>query len=174
MMLAFVFVFRCGEKRYNLEAMPKTSVIISFHENENLSHLLRTLHSIVKRTPPTLLEEIILINDNSHKGKQQVQQHCAQRLQQQFKTCFFVFAEDHEMILQNYINTVFRSTKIRLLFSHTALGLIKARLSGVRLAKGEVIVSMDSHMEVQERWSVAVYFIYFVNRVFENQVGTST
>ncbi|ELT88930.1 hypothetical protein CAPTEDRAFT_164644 [Capitella teleta] len=118
----------CRAKEYDLDTLPKASVVISFHENENLSHLLRTLHSIIRRTPEKLLEEIILINDNSHK-------------------------EDHEMILQNYITAVFTNkTNIRLMFTHDSLGLIRARLSGVRLAKGEVIVSMDSHMEVQEGW----------------------
>lgn len=63
-----------------------------------------------------------------------------------------LLTEDHEMILQNYVNTVFYSVNIRLLHSKTQLGLIRARLAGALLAKGEVIVSMDSHMEVQERW----------------------
>lgn len=60
--------------------------------------------------------------------------------------------EEHKTILQNYVNTVFYSVNIRLLQSNIQLGLIRARLAGALLAKGEVIVVMDSHMEVQERW----------------------
>jgi polypeptide N-acetylgalactosaminyltransferase len=60
------------------------------------------------------------------------------------------------MILQNYNTTIFNETSIRLLFSNDSLGLQRARLSGFKLARGEVIVPMDSHMEVQEGWSVVI------------------
>ena len=48
--------------------MPDVSVIITFHETENVSHLVRTVHSLVQRTPAALLREIILVGDNTHKG----------------------------------------------------------------------------------------------------------
>ena len=39
---------------------------IPFYFNlQALSMLLRTVHSILKRTPPELLSEIIMVNDNS-------------------------------------------------------------------------------------------------------------
>ncbi|ELT94461.1 hypothetical protein CAPTEDRAFT_25353, partial [Capitella teleta] len=104
-----------------VNTMPKTSIIITFIKNEELSHLLRTLHSIIQRTPVKLLEEIILINDNSHKGE-------TTSIQYSMKPAF-----------------VFCSPTI-------PLGMQRARLSGFKLARGEVIVPMDSHMEVQEGW----------------------
>ena len=48
--------------------MPKASVIIIFH-NEGWSTLFRTVHSVLDRSPPQLLHEIVLCDDYSHKGQ---------------------------------------------------------------------------------------------------------
>ena len=44
--------------------MPTLSVIIPFY-NEALVMLLRTVHSVLARTPPELLLDLILVNDHS-------------------------------------------------------------------------------------------------------------
>jgi polypeptide N-acetylgalactosaminyltransferase len=55
---------QCKALSYDVAALPTTSVIMTFH-NEARSTLLRTIRSVVDRTPPSLLADIVLIDDNS-------------------------------------------------------------------------------------------------------------
>lgn len=58
-----MLIFRCKNISYS-ENLPDASVIICFH-NEAWSALLRTVHSVLDRTPQKLLTEIILVDDFS-------------------------------------------------------------------------------------------------------------
>ena len=44
--------------------MPKASIIFCFH-NENLIVLVRSIYSVLMRTPPELLADVIVVDDAS-------------------------------------------------------------------------------------------------------------
>ncbi|XP_014239119.1 polypeptide N-acetylgalactosaminyltransferase 35A [Trichogramma pretiosum] len=112
-------------KRYDLDKLPNASVIICFY-NEHYATLLRSLHSIVERSPASLLHEIVLVNDYSDSSE----------LHEQVAK----FASEHFDGKIKYHKTEKRE------------GLIRARMFGARKATGGVLVFLDSHIEVNRQW----------------------
>lgn len=111
--------------KFDIDTMPKVSIIIIFH-NEALSSLLRTITSVINRTPPVLLTEIILADDASD------------RIELRSKL---------ELELSK-----FNTTHIKLIRQTKREGLVKARMEGARSARGEVLVFLDSHCECNIQW----------------------
>ena len=106
----------CQKYLYPSE-LPSVSIIIIFY-NEVFSVLKRTLHSIVNRTPPELLHEIILVNDKSSN-------------------------EELYDPLKYYIAKNFPKTTIRIKNLKERKGLIVTRLEGAEIATGEVLVFFE-------------------------------
>lgn len=112
----------CKAQTYH-QNLPNTSVVIIFH-NEAFSALARTAHSVLDRTPPELLEEIVLVDDAS------TFVHLKQPLDEYFA----------------------QFPKVKIIRAPERGGLIKARILGFQHSKGAVVTFLDSHCEVTDGW----------------------
>lgn len=113
---------RKKHKKY-LTSLPTTSVIICFH-NEALSVLLRTVHSVLNRSPPHLLADIVLVDDLSE-------------------------FENLKMSLEEQLSEF---EKVKIIRMSQREGLVRARLRGAEVSRGEVLTFLDSHCEATEGW----------------------
>ncbi|KAL3832141.1 hypothetical protein ACJMK2_023812 [Sinanodonta woodiana] len=105
--------------------LPETCIIICFH-NEAWTVLLRTVHSILDRSPPSLIKSIILVDDLSdmvHTKKP----------------------------LEDYMAR-FVEGKVRIVRTEKREGLIRARLLGVAHCSAPVLTFLDSHIECFPGW----------------------
>ena len=99
-------------------------MIVIFH-NEAWSTLLRTVHSVINRSPPSLLEEVLLVDD----------------------------ASDHIELglrLDQYLSTLPVPSRVIRLGERS--GLIRARLTGAEQAQGSVLIFLDAHTEATHGW----------------------
>lgn len=107
-----------------MKKLPKASVIFIFYD-EHPSVLYRSIYSVLNRSPPELLEEIILVDDFSDR-------------------------DSVKQPLDDYIAAHFDIVKVVRLEQRT--GLIGARMAGAKAAKGEVLIFFDSHIETNYNW----------------------
>ncbi|XP_012544092.1 putative polypeptide N-acetylgalactosaminyltransferase 9 isoform X2 [Bombyx mori] len=113
----------CKQPGRYLEDLPQTSVVICFH-NEAWSVLLRTVHSVLDRSPAHLIKEIILVDDFSDMP------HLMQQL-------------------DDYMSSL---PKVRIVRATRREGLIRARLIGARYVTAPILTYLDSHCECTEGW----------------------
>uniref|UniRef100_A0A147BRJ6 Polypeptide N-acetylgalactosaminyltransferase n=1 Tax=Ixodes ricinus TaxID=34613 RepID=A0A147BRJ6_IXORI len=113
----------CRKKRY-VKDLPTASVVVPFH-NEHWTTLLRTATSVLNRSPPGLIKEIILADDFSNK-------------------------DQLKKPLEDYIAKHF--TNVHVVRAMKREGLIRARLMGARQATGDVLIFLDSHTEANTNW----------------------
>ncbi|XP_013384201.1 inactive polypeptide N-acetylgalactosaminyltransferase-like protein 5 [Lingula anatina] len=114
---------KCHSIKYDLSRLPRTSVVIPFF-NEAWSTLLRTVHSVLDATPPELLLEVILVDDNS--------------------TYDYLGAP-----LADYVDEL---EKVKLYRLEERSGLMVARQHGASRASGDVLFFLDSHSEMGTDW----------------------
>jgi polypeptide N-acetylgalactosaminyltransferase len=105
--------------------LPTASVIICFYHEEYWT-LLRTVHSVIDRTPERYLKEVILVNDRSD--------------------------IDITANLTEHFKREKLESKVRIITPDERLGLIKARIFGSRNATGDALVFLDSHVECNVEW----------------------
>ncbi|XP_055379895.1 polypeptide N-acetylgalactosaminyltransferase 1 [Condylostylus longicornis] len=116
----------CAKKIYNQAELPTASIVIIFY-NEPYSVLVRTVHSVINTSDRRNLKEIILVDDSSTN-------------------------EELKEKLDYYINTRFPKDLVKILRLKNRLGLIRARLAGARLARGDVLIFLDAHCECMINW----------------------
>lgn len=114
---------KCKDKTYPSK-LPTTSIVIVFH-NEAWSTLLRTVWSVINRSPRALLKEIILVDDASERDYLGTK-------------------------LEDYVATL--PVKTFVLRTYKRSGLIRARLLGAKHVTGDVITFLDAHCECTEGW----------------------
>ncbi|XP_066497227.1 polypeptide N-acetylgalactosaminyltransferase 5 isoform X2 [Hoplias malabaricus] len=112
----------CSENLVH-DDLPTTSVIFCFVD-EVWSTLLRSVHSVLNRSPPHLLKEILLVDDCSTKD---------------------YLKEQLEVYMSQF-------PKVRIIRLKERQGLIRARLAGAAEAKGDVLTFLDSHIECNVGW----------------------
>lgn len=87
--------------------------------------LTLTVHSVIARTPPSLLRQIIIVDDNGRDS------------QSRAKVNETEFEELQAL-----------SPKIEIISNHVREGVARARMAGARQAHGDVLVFLDSHIEM--------------------------
>ena len=92
-----------------------------------MSVLLRTIVSILDRSPAHLLTEVLLVDD-------------------------FSDLEDHPDLGERLEDWVGLQGKVRLLRNQERQGLIRSKNKGAELSQGEVVVFLDAHCEVNVNW----------------------
>ena len=94
--------------------------------------LLRTIHSVVNRSPKGVLHEVILVNDQSDIN---------------------IVPNATEHIAQENLGHL-----VKLITAPERLGLIRARIFGAKQATGDVLVFLDSHIEGFTSCLAEIYF----------------
>uniref|UniRef100_UPI00398F1D45 polypeptide N-acetylgalactosaminyltransferase 9 isoform X2 n=1 Tax=Pristiophorus japonicus TaxID=55135 RepID=UPI00398F1D45 len=115
---------RCKQLAY-LSNLPQIAVVFIF-VNEALSVILRSVHSVVNHTPPNLLKEVILVDDNSD-------------------------SVELKFNLDQYINKRYPGL-VKIVRNNKREGLIRARIQGWKVATAPVVGFFDAHVEFNIGW----------------------
>ncbi|XP_072931102.1 polypeptide N-acetylgalactosaminyltransferase 35A isoform X2 [Epargyreus clarus] len=161
----------CGVQKFE-NNLPTASVIMCFY-NEHFETLMRSVHSIIERSDETLIKEIILVDDFSDLD------NIHERVMAEVNDLNINRKKDDDILDTNNIdgeNLVdyivddvnneaegknvgkegvklpANGMNIRLLRTERREGLIRARLFGAEHAFGDVLIFLDSHVEVNVNW----------------------
>ncbi|TKR72573.1 hypothetical protein L596_019998 [Steinernema carpocapsae] len=115
----------CKKIEY-IDKLPSVTVIFPFH-NEHNSTLIRSVYSVIERSPPGVVREVLLVDDASTKP------FLKEPLEQFFKK-----------VRLDHIVKVVRTSKRE--------GLIRGRQIGAQHATSDIIVFLDAHSEANYNW----------------------
>ncbi len=108
------------------------------------------MHSVLDRSPPGLVKEIILVDDFSNKGKS---------FSLLFEKCVFTHLPicALSLSLADYLgkkldNYAKKLGNVKVVRAKKREGLIRARLLGASVATAPVLTYLDSHCECTEGW----------------------
>lgn len=96
--------------------------------NEDISTLVRSVNSVIQRTPEDILKQIILVDD-------------------------FSDLEDLKLNLDKKLEALDSNHKVKVIRNVQREGLIRSRVFGAREATGDVLMFLDSHIEVNCQWA---------------------
>ncbi|XP_004416952.1 PREDICTED: polypeptide N-acetylgalactosaminyltransferase 9 [Odobenus rosmarus divergens] len=116
---------KCRQVTHDAD-LPQISVVFIF-VNEALSVILRSVHSVVNRTPSRLLKEVILVDDNSD-------------------------SVELKASLDQYVNRRYPGL-VKIVRNNRREGLIRARLQGWKVATAPVVGFFDAHVEFGMGWA---------------------
>ncbi|XP_069111955.1 polypeptide N-acetylgalactosaminyltransferase 4-like [Argopecten irradians] len=114
---------QCAGVKYDIELLPAASIVIPLH-NEPWSTLERLINGVLNHSPKLLIHEILIIDDMSDLD--------------------YLGAPLDKYVEQFDFMRIFRSKE--------RLGTMKSRMVGTKLAKGDIVVFLDSHTEVNVGW----------------------
>ncbi|XP_028177267.1 polypeptide N-acetylgalactosaminyltransferase 35A-like isoform X1 [Ostrinia furnacalis] len=158
----------CRIQKYAAK-LPTSSIIICFY-NEHFETLMRSVHSILDRTDARYLKEIILVDDFSDlEGLNENVQKAVNGLNSKMRkeedmletnniddnVVDYINDDnnvDKKTTDKNYVKLTKTGLTIRLLRTSKREGLIRARLYGADNSVGDVLIFLDSHIEVNVDW----------------------
>lgn len=132
------------------EKLPTTSVVIVFH-NEGLTTLMRTVHSVLLRSPRKLIKEVILLDDCSNKAnlKDDLENYIKEKFGAFKGGDMPTYSADKGNLGESLYE---KSGKVQLIRNIDRQGLIRSRSRGAQSSTGDVIVFLDAHCEVNQDW----------------------
>ncbi|OWF46857.1 Polypeptide N-acetylgalactosaminyltransferase 4 [Mizuhopecten yessoensis] len=113
----------CASVKFDILSLPVASIVIPLH-NELWSTFERLINSVLKNSPKVLVHEIIIIDDLSD-------------------------LEHLKAPLDKYVE---QFDFMRIHRAQKRLGTMGSRVVGTKMAKGDVVVFLDSHDEVNVGW----------------------
>ena len=137
----------CRHYRFDESILPTVSVIMTT-QNEPDNWVSISVESILARTPPSLLKEVIVVDDNGMPGHHGLPENIRNNVDE---------AE------WDYIQGL--SPKVKVIHHDDREGCARSRLTGAKAATGEVLMFVDSHIEMES----STWYHHLVAPIMENQ-----